>query len=412
MRRVVVTGLGAVSPCGADAATTWTNVARGRSGIGRIQSFDPAEFPSQIAGECREFDPLDYMAKPRLRATARFSQFAIGASAQAIERAGFAPDEEEKERTGVFIGVGLYGIDAFETAWKAFNKRGPRGVSPYCVPTGVANMAPAQVTLEWGFKGPNYAQSSSCASGTQAIGNAFRKIQHGRIDAAVAGGVEAPITPTVVAGYGSLGVLSQRNDEPERASRPFDRDRDGFVIAEGAGVLMLEEREAAIARGADVLAEIAGYAATSDACEVGDTAPRGDGPERAMALALVDAELNPEDVDYVNAHGDSTPLGDRCEIEALRRVFGSHANDGLAVSSTKSTTGHLIGAAGGLEAVLCTLSMREGLVPPTINLENPESSAAGMNLVANSAQGRRLRAVMSYSFGLGGANCALVLKAP
>ena len=412
MRRVVITGVGAVSPCGADVATTWRNVSEGRSGIARIESFDPTGFTSQIAGECSDFDPLDYIQKHRLRETARFSQFAIAASAQAIKSACFEPTDEEKERVGTFIGVGLYGLTMLEDAWKKVRHRGPRRVSPYCIPTGVANFASAQVTLEWGFKGPSYTHSGACASGAHAIGNAFRSIQHGHIDAAVAGGAEAVITPIGVAGYASTGALSRRNDKPELASRPFDADRDGFVIAEGAGVLVLEERAAAIARGAQVLVEIVGYGATSEASHVVEAGPRAEGSQRAMKIALADAQLNPEDLDYVNAHGTSIPMGDRSELEALRRVFGAHATDGLAVSSTKSMTGHLLGASGGLEAVLCTLAIRDAIVPPTINLHHPDPAGAGMNLVPHETQERPIRALMSNSFGLGGTNCTLVMKIP
>ena len=412
MRRVVVTGVGTVSPCGADVATTWRNVSEGRSGIARIEGFDPTGFASQIAGECSDFDPLDYMQKHRLRETARFSQLAIAASAQAIKNACFEPTDEQKERVGTFIGVGLYGLEVFEAAWKNLRDRGPRQVSPYCIPTGISNLAPGQVTLEWGFKGPSYTNSSACASGAHAIGNAFRWIQHGDIDAAVAGGAEAAITPIGVAGYASMGALSRRNDEPELASRPFDVDRDGFVIAEGAGVLVLEERAAAIARGAEVLVEIVGYGATSDACHVVQPAPGTEGAQRAMKIALTDAELNAEDLDYVNSHGTSTSMGDSRELEAVRQVFGAHATDGLAVSSAKSVTGHLLGAAGGLDAVLCTLAIRDAILPPTINLQNPDPAGAGMNLVPNEAQERPIRALMNNSFGFGGTNCALLMKAP
>jgi 3-oxoacyl-[acyl-carrier-protein] synthase II len=290
--------------------------------------------------------------------------------------------------------------------------KGPRRVSPYFVPSVISNLAPGQVTLDWGFKGPSYTHTSACASGAHAIGDAFRWIQRGEIDAAVAGGAEAAVTPVGVAAFASMRALSRRNDEPELASRPFDSGRDGFVIAEGAGILMLEEREAAIARGANVLAEIVGYGATSDAYHMVQPAPDAEGAQRAMKLAIADAKLNPEDVDYVNAHGTSTPMGDVGELVAIKKVFGAHATHGLAVSSTKSMTGHLLGAAGGLEPVLCVLAIRDGLVPPTINLDNPDPAGEGMNLVPNTAQERPIRALMNNSFGFGGTNCALVLQAP
>ena len=412
MRRVVVTGVGTVSPCGNDVATTWANVLDGRSGIARIEGFDSTEFASQIAGECSDFEPLAYMQKRRLRECARFIQLAIATSAQAIEAAGFQPSDEEKERVGTFIGVGFCGLEVFELTCKTLFEKGPRRVSPYFIPSVISNLAPGQVTLDWGFKGPSYTHTSACASGAHAIGDAFRWIQRGEIDAAIAGGAEAAVTPVGVAAFASMRALSRRNDEPELASRPFDGGRDGFVIAEGAGVLVLEEREAAIARGANLLAEIVGYGATSDAYHMVQPAPEAEGAQRAMKLALDDAQLNADDVDYVNAHGTSTPMGDVGELIAIKKVYGPHATNGLAVSSTKSMTGHLLGAAGGLEPVLCVLGMRDGVLPPTINLEDPDPVGEGMNLVPNEAQERPIRALMNNSFGFGGTNCSLVLKAP
>jgi 3-oxoacyl-[acyl-carrier-protein] synthase II len=412
MRRVVITGVGAVSPCGADVDATWESISAGRSGIARIESFDPTEFASQIAGECSSFDPLQYVPKRRLRETARFIQLAIAASEQAIRNAGFEPNDEQKERVGTFIGVGFCGLEVFEDTCKTLFEKGPRRVSPYFVPSVISNLAPGQVTLQWGFKGPSYTHTSACASGAHAIGDAFRWIQRGEIDAAVAGGAEAAVTPVGVAAFASMRALSRRNGEPELASRPFDMGRDGFVIAEGAGVLILEEREAAIARGARTLAEIVGYGATSDAYHMVQPAPEAEGAQRAMRLALKDARINPEDLDYINAHGTSTPMGDEGELTAIKKVFGAHAINGLAVSSTKSMTGHLLGAAGGLEPVLCVLAIRDGLLPPTINLHDPDPAGEGMNLVANTAQERPVRALMNNSFGFGGTNCALVLKAP
>lgn len=411
MRRVVITGVGTVSPCGADVATTWKNISEGRSGIARIESFDATEFASQIAGECSDFEPLKYMPKRRLREAARFIQLAIAASAQAIESSGFEPNDEQKERVGTFIGVGFCGLEVFEDTCRTLFDQGPRRVSPYFIPSVISNLAPGQVTIEWGFKGPSYTHTSACASGAHAIGDAFRWIQRGEIDAAVAGGSESAVTPIGVAGFTSMRALSRRNDEPELASRPFDADRDGFVIAEGAGVLILEERDAAISRGAEIIAEIVGYGATSDAHHMVQPAPEAEGAQRAMKLAIADAKLNPEDIDYINAHGTSTPQGDVGELQAIQKVFGAHALDGLAVSSTKSMTGHLLGAAGGLEPLLCTLAIRDGLLPPTINLHKPDPAGAGMNLVPNEAQERPIRALMNNSFGFGGTNCALVLGA-
>jgi 3-oxoacyl-[acyl-carrier-protein] synthase II len=404
--------VGTVSPCGTDVATTWDNVSNGRSGIARIRGFDAEEFASQIAGECTDFDPLEHMAKRRLRECARFIQLAIVASNEAIKSSGFAPSDEQKERVGTFIGVGFCGLEVFEDTCKTLFEKGPRRVSPYFVPSVISNLAPGQVTLDWGFKGPSYTHTSACASGAHAIGDAFKWIQRGGIDAAVAGGAEAAVTPVGVAAFASMRALSRRNHEPELASRPFDAGRDGFVIAEGTGVFMLEEREAAIARGANIIAEIVGYGATADAFHMVQPAPDAEGAQRAMKLALADAKLNPEDIDYVNAHGTSTPMGDVGELIAIQKVFGEHARDGLAVSSTKSMTGHLLGAAGGLEPVLCALALRDGLLPPTINLDNPDEVGAGMNLVPNTAQERPVRALINNSFGFGGTNCTLVLKAP
>jgi len=412
MRRVVITGLGAVSPCGADVSSTWKSISEGRSGVARIRGFDPSDFASQIAGECLDFDPLKYMPKRRLREAARFIQLAIAASAQAMQSSGFEPTDAEKERVGTFIGVGFCGLEVFEDTCKTLSEKGPRRVSPYFIPSVIANLAPGQVSLEWGFKGPSFTHTSACASGAHAIGDAFRWIARGEIDAAIAGGAEAAVTPVGVAGFTSMRALSRRNDEPELASRPFDADRDGFVVGEGAGVLILEEREAAVARGANILAEVVGYGATSDAYHMVQPAPEAEGAQRAMKLALADARLNPEDIDYINAHGTSTPMGDAGELQAIQTVFGEHATDGLAVSSTKSMTGHLLGAAGGLEPVLCVLAIRDGLLPPTINLDSPDPLSAGMNLVPNRAQERPVGALMNNSFGFGGTNCALVLKAP
>jgi len=412
MKRVVVTGLGTVSPCGNDVATTWENVSEGRSGIAHITAFDTTEFASQIAGECTAFDPLEYMQKRRLRECARFIQLAIAASAQAIASSGFEPTDEEKERVGTFIGVGFCGLEVFEDTCRTLFEKGPRRVSPYFIPSVISNLAPGQVTLDWGFKGPSYTHTSACASGAHAIGDAFRWIQRGEIDAAVAGGAEAAVTPVGVAAFASMRALSRRNDEPELASRPFDTGRDGFVIAEGAGVMILEERERAMARGADIFCEIVGYGASSDAYHMVQPAPEAEGAQRAMKLALADAEMNPDELDYINAHGTSTPMGDVGELQGIRKVFGDHVRQGLAVSSTKSMTGHLLGAAGGLEPVICAMAMKHGVLPPTINQVELDPAAEGMNVVPNEAQERRVGTLMNNSFGFGGTNCALVFKAP
>jgi 3-oxoacyl-[acyl-carrier-protein] synthase II len=387
-------------------------VTNGRSGIARITGFDATEFASQIAGECTDFEPLDHMQKRRLRECARFIQLAIVASAEAIKSSGFEPTDEEKERVGTFIGVGFCGLEVFESTCKTLFDKGPRRVSPYFIPSVISNLAPGQVTLDWGFKGPSYTHTSACASGAHSIGDAFKWIQRGDIDAAVAGGAEAAVTAVGVAAFASMRALSRRNDEPELASRPFDTGRDGFVIAEGAGVMLLEERERALARGAEIFCEIVGYGASSDAFHMVQPAPEAEGAQRAMKLALEDAKMNPEDIDYINAHGTSTPMGDVGELTGIQRVFGAHAKDGLAVSSTKSMTGHLLGAAGGLEPVLCAKAMKHGVMPPTINQVELDPAAEGMNVVPNEAQERPVRALMNNSFGFGGTNCALIFKAP
>jgi 3-oxoacyl-[acyl-carrier-protein] synthase II len=412
MRRVVITGVGAVSPCGKDLRTTWENVVEGKSGIERIQRWDPTEMASQIAGECRDFDPEQYIEKKRVREMARFIHLAMGASQQAIESAGFEPDDALKDRTGTFIGVGFCGLEAVEQQHEILMTKGARRVSPYFIPSAISNLAPGQVSMRWGLRGPSYTTTSACSSGAHAIGEAFRWIQRGGIDAAIAGGAEASVTPLGVAGFAAMRALSKRNDEPQRASRPFDRDRDGFVIAEGAGIVMLEEREAAMKRGAPILAEVIGYGATADAYHLTQPAPEGEGAQRAMRAALLDAQLAPSDVDYVNAHGTSTPTGDVQELQAIRSVFGAHAQDHLWISSTKSAHGHLLGAAGGLEAVIATLTIRDGVVAPTINLDSPDPACEGLELVPHTARRRATRVAMSNSFGFGGTNVTLVLRAP
>lgn len=410
MRRVVITGLGAVSPCGADTATTWANVSAGRSGIGRITHFDPSEYPSQIAGECRDFDVERYVEKKRVREMGRFIHLALGAAEQAVKSAGFEPSEQERERVATIIGVGFCGIEYFEATHSTLLEKGPKRVTPYFIPATISNLAPGQVSMKYGFKGPSFTTTSACASGAHAIGEAFHAIRAGTYDAAVVGGAEAAVTPTSVAGFAAMRALSKRNEEPERASRPFDKGRDGFVMAEGAGIVVLEEREAAMRRGAPILAEVVGYGTTSDAYHLTQPAPGGEGAQRAMRLAMADARVDAGSIDYVNAHGTSTPTGDMQELEAIRSVFGARATSGLSISSTKSMTGHLLGAAGGLEAVLCVQAINAGLLPPTINLEDPEDACAGLDLVPNVAKEKRADLVVSNSFGFGGTNVTLVLR--
>jgi 3-oxoacyl-[acyl-carrier-protein] synthase II len=326
-----------------------------------------------------------------------------------VESAHYEPSDEEREHVGCIIGVGLGGLGFIEKTAKVLNEKGPNRVTPYFIPATIANLAAGQVSILYGFKGANFSTTSACASGAHAIGEAFRAIRHGYMDACVAGGGEASITPLSVAGFSQMRALSTRNDAPEKASRPFDRDRDGFVIAEGAGIVLLEEREAAMRRGATIIAELIGYAATADAYHLTQPAPEAEGAQRAVRAALADAKVSVEDVDYVNAHGTSTPAGDVNELVALRKVFGTRAVSGLLVSSTKSMTGHLLGGAGGLETVICALSLERGLVPPTINLDNPVEEAAGMDLVPHVVREARPRVAVNNSFGFGGTNATLVL---
>lgn len=413
MRRVVVSGVGAVSPCGADVEATWQNVVSGRSGIGPITRFDASQHSSRIAGECRDFDPERYIEKKRLREGDRFIHLAIAAAAQAIDAAGIASmSDEDKERTGTFVGVGLCGLEVIERMKEVLLEKGPRRISPYFIPSAIANLAPGQISMRYGFRGPNYTTTSACSSGAHAIGEAFRWIQRGDLDVAVAGGAESTITGLGIGGFTAMRALSERNDEPTKASRPFDKARDGFVIAEGAGILVLEERDRAIRRGAPILCEIVGYGATSDAYHLTQPAPEGEGAQRAMRAALRDGKIDLDRVGYVNAHATSTPIGDKQELQAIQAVFGERAfakrrADGVWVSATKSMTGHLLGAAGGLEAVLSVLSVARGVVPPTINLDDPEDEAAHMELCAHVARERALDVVISNAFGFGGTNVTL-----
>lgn len=411
MRRVVVTGLGCVSPVGLDVPTTWNALCEGRSGVDTISLFDASSgYASTIAGECTGFDALKVVDKKTARQADRFIHFALAASEQAIVNSGFSPDDEAKERVATLIGVGLFGIATVERLHQTILERGPGKVSPYAMPGMLANLAPGQVSMRYGFRGPSYTHTSACASGAHAIADAFRLIRLGEVDAAIAGGAEAAVSPSAVGAFAAMKALSTRNETPQVASRPYDSDRDGFVIAEGAGVVLLEEMESARRRGAPILAEVLGTGATSDAYHLTQPAPEGAGARRAMALALRNAGVNPEEVDYVNAHGTSTGFGDLQESRAIRSLLG----EGAWVSSTKSMTGHLLGAAGGLEAVVSCLALQSGVCPPTINLDNidPEIAALGLELLPHLARERRLRCVLSNSFGFGGTNCSLLFGSP
>ena len=409
-RRVVVTGLGAVTPIGTGVNRFWHNLIKGVSGIDHIKSFDPDEFGLnvKIAGEVKDFDPLDFMDKKDASRLSLFIQFAVGAAEEAIEDSGIKSAGYDPLRIGVIIGTGIGGLRDIEREHAVITAKGARRVSPFFIPYGISNMGAGYVAIRHGFKGPNYCVVSACATGNHAIGDAFRLIQSGDVDAVIAGGAEASITPLGVAGFAVMRALSTRNDEPQKASRPFDRDRDGFVVGEGAGVLVLEEYERAKARGAKIYAEIVGYGATDDAFHI--TAPHecGEGAYECMRLALEDAGLNPSEVDYINAHGTSTPLNDTIETLAIKKLFGEHAYR-LKVSSNKSMIGHLLGAAGAVEAIASVKTIETGIIPPTVNLENPDPQC-DLDYVPGKAVEADVRVVLSNSFGFGGTNACLVFK--
>ena len=407
-RRVVVTGIGMVIPQGVGKDEVWKKICEGISGIGPITKFDPTGFETRIAAEVKDFDPTRFIDPKDLRKMDPFIHFAIGAACIAVEDSGIEFSKEDPERVGVIIGVGLGGLATLEQSFQILRDKGPKRISPFFIPAIIPNEAPAHISIRFGLKGPNMAVATACASGAHAIGMAFRAIQYGDIDVAVSGGVEATITPLAVAGFNAMRALSTRNDDPQKASRPFDRDRDGFVIGEGGAVMILEELERAKKRGAQIYAELVGYGYNSDAYHLAAPDPEGEGAARCMLLALKDAGLSPDDVDYINAHGTGTPVGDVTETLAIKRVFGHRAYK-IPVSSTKSMTGHLLGGAGSTEAVFCVLSIRDGIIPPTINYENPDPQC-DLDYVPNVAREAKVRVALSNSFGFGGANAVLIFK--
>ncbi len=408
-RRVVVTGMGLVTPLGTGVEKNWDALIAGRSGIKRISRFSNLEaYPSQIAGEVPDFSAADFIEPKEIKKMDLFIQYAVAAGAMAMTDSGLKIDAELAEQVGVIIGVGLCGIDTIETTKEAILQGGPRKISPFFIPKVISNLAPGQIAIRHGAKGINLTPTSACASGTHAIGEAYHLIRRGLQDAVITGGAESAITPLAVGGFAAMKALSTRNDEPERASRPFDRDRDGFAIAEGSGVLILEERERALQRGAKIYAEVVGYAANGDAHHMTAPAPEGEGAARCMRLALKDAGLAPTDVDYINAHGTSTEYNDANETMAIKKVFGEQAAK-LAVSSTKSMTGHLLGAAGAVEGVFSALSLHHGLIPPTINYDNPDPQC-DLDYVPNEARKADLKVVLSNSFGFGGTNACVILR--
>jgi len=405
--RVVLTGLGLVSPLGNTADETWTALVAGRSGAAPIEQFDPSDLDVRFACEVKNFDPQTYMDRKEVKRSDRFVHYAMSATAQALRDAGLDGTLPDPDRTGVIIGSGIGGIRTFEDQCRLFLQKGPGRVSPFFVPMFIPDMASGLVSMRYGAKGPNYCTVSACSSSAHAIGEAARLIQRGDADMMIAGGAEAAVTPLAVAGFANMRALSMRNDAPERASRPFDKDRDGFVMGDGSGVLVLESLESALDRGATIRAEILGYGMSADAYHMTQPAPGGEGAKRAIIACLDDAELEPTRIDYINAHGTSTPHGDIAETRAVKDVFGAHAAK-LVVGSTKSMTGHLLGAAGALEFSISVLAMERGVIPPTINLEHPDPQC-DLDYAANVKVEREVEVALSNSFGFGGHNVTLAV---
>ena len=408
-RRVVVTGMGAITPVGNDVATTWRSLIEGKSGTAPITKFDASKFPVRFAAEVKGFNALDYMDRKEAKRADQYTQYAIAGARQAmtdaslIERNGMDPD-----RIGVIIGSGIGGLKSFEEQHDVYRERGVGKISPFFIPMFIADIAAGIVSMMFNAKGPNYATVSACATSAHAIGDAYRTIQYGDADVMITGGAEATVTPMAIGGFANMKALSERNDSPETASRPFDATRDGFVMGEGAGILILEELEHALKRGATIYAEIVGYGATGDAYHLTAPAPDGEGAQRAMKRALKDAGLEPKDIQYINAHGTSTPANDFNETRAIKAVFGEHAKS-VNVSSTKSATGHMLGAAGAVEAIVSAMVVGSGVIPPTINYHTPEPEL-DLNYTPNTSVKRDVNAVLSNSFGFGGHNTTLAIK--
>jgi 3-oxoacyl-[acyl-carrier-protein] synthase II len=407
-RRVVVTGLGIISPLGTGIEKSWGGLIEGRSGIGDITRFDASGFSVRIAGEVSDFSAADYIERKEIKKMDLFIQYAVAAAKMAVEDAGLAITEKNAERVGVYIGSGIGGLPAIEKWHDVLKEKGPDRVTPFFIPMVIINLASGQASIVLGAKGPNSSAVTACATGNNCIGDAFKIIERGDADVMVAGGTESVISPLCIAGFSAMKALSTRNDDPQVASRPFDRDRDGFVIGEGAGVLILEELEYAKRRGANILAEIVGYGMTADAYHMTSPALEGEGAARCMEAALRDGGVSPEEVDYINAHGTSTPQGDIAETQAIKGLFREHARN-VAMSSTKSMTGHLLGAAGGIEGVFTVLSIDRGIMPPTINYKTPDPEC-DLDYVPNSAREGKINVAMSNSFGFGGTNATLIFK--
>jgi 3-oxoacyl-[acyl-carrier-protein] synthase II len=407
-RRVVVTGVGLVTPLGIGTEQTWDALINGRSGIGPITRFDASDQASQIAAEVKDFNPEQWFEKKQVKNLDPFVQYAVAAAEIAWKSSGLSITDQNINRVGVITGCGMGGLPTIEEYHSILTSKGPRKITPFFIPRVIPNMPSGHISMRIGCKGPNLSQTTACAAGTHAVGEAFRHIAYGDCDAAITGGTESVICPLAVGGFSAMKALSTRNDAPTAASRPFDRDRDGFVISEGAGMMVLEELEAAKRRGASIYAEVIGYGQTSDAYHIAAPPEDGEGAARCMAAALRDAGINPEDVDYINAHGTSTPLNDKCETLAIKSVFGAHAYK-LAVSSTKSMTGHMLGAAGGIEAAFTVLSLYHSILPPTINLENPDPDC-DLDYVPLTARNVAIETAISNSFGFGGTNGVVVFR--
>ena len=406
-RRVVITGLGAITPVGNNVETFWSNLKKGVSGIRKIEAFDTTGYDCQIGGEVRGFDPKPFFRNPKdIRRTDRFAQLALAAAKMALENSGIDLEKLNRDRFGVIVSSGIGGLKTLEDQYTVLVTKGPSRNSPFTIPMLISNMASGLISMEYGLHGPNLCIVTACATSNNAIGESWRMIKFGDADIFLAGGSEASIVAIGLAGFSAMRALSTRNDEPERASRPFDRDRDGFIMSEGAGVLVVEELEHAKARGAKIYCELTGYGLTADAYHMTAPPPNGEGAARAMQLALEHARISPDQVDYINAHATSTDIGDLCETRAIKKVFGDHAHK-VSISSTKSMTGHLLGGAGGVEMAACALAIRDSVIPPTINLENP-SEECDLDYTPNVAREKKVRVVLNNSFGFGGHNATLV----
>ncbi|MEI6305733.1 MAG: beta-ketoacyl-ACP synthase II [Deltaproteobacteria bacterium] len=408
MRRVVITGIGAVSPLGTGNNANWEALVNGKSGIGLITRFDATDMPVKIAGEVSGFNPEDFIDKKEIKKMDLFIQYALGAAHFAMEDSGLTITEENAERIGVLVGAGLGGLPSIERYHVALQEGGYKKISPFFIPMLIINLAPGHISMKYGAKGPNISSVSACATATHSIGDAYHIIKRGDADAMIAGGTESTVTPLGIGGFAVMKALSDRNDSPETASRPFEKNRDGFILGEGAGIVVLEEYEAARKRGAKIYAEVAGYGLTGDAYHLTAPAPGGEGAARCMNMALKNAGVNADQINYINAHGTSTPFNDLYETMAIKTVFGNHANK-LMVSSTKSMTGHLLGAAGAVEAVFCCMAMEKGIVPPTINYVEPDPEC-DLDYVPNTARNAKVDYAMSNSFGFGGTNATLLFR--